>query len=159
LICNVAQRDDTTNEEQHLMGKSEQGKGGGARKIGRNKKKCEKYRFSKATGASIDGNKKPKGIGNRSTAPRRVNAWEQGRIIDLHMMNEDRVPVFRPLFECPHLATELLESSRLLGLNRSPGTFKENAAELSRHVKSTMRHQVMFFPERPKVETVVRKVL
>jgi hypothetical protein len=94
------------------MGKSEQGKGGGARKIGRNKKKCEKYRF---THSQIEGNKKPKGIGNVSTRPRVLLPWEKGTIIDLHMMNEDRIPEFRPVRPRHHLALELIETGKKRG--------------------------------------------
>lgn len=139
-----------------------QKKSGGAKKIGRNKDKCTAYRYSKGKWNET-GNKKPKGYGNLSTRPKPVMPWNNGKILDLHTLPEDKQPMFRPRFDCPHLSTELLESSKLLGHNRHPGTFEENAQELSRHLKAGMRKRVLYFPERPKRETVggrvVRKVL
>lgn len=125
------------------MGDQSSKKSGGSRKIGRNKTKCQAYRY-KQKGWRVEGNKHPKGIGLRKPRP------EKGYVDDLARMSEDKVPEFRPRFECAHLSTELLEADKGHRVNRGRGTFKENAQELARHIRPVMRHQVLFLPERPK---------
>lgn len=90
-----------------MSGKGDQKKSGGGSKIGRNKKKCESYRFTKAKGASVEGNKKPRGIGNLSKP--RLDPRDN-YVDELAFVPEDRIPTFRPVVVRPHLATELVET-------------------------------------------------
>lgn len=118
----------------------EQKSGGGSRKIGRNKKKCEIYRF---THGRAVGSKKPK-YGKHRERPR------PGYVDDRAYQPEDRVPKFIPRHREPHLCIELTEAHETSLYSRFNGTFGENAEELARHIRPHLRERVLFKPKRPE---------
>jgi hypothetical protein len=112
-------------------------KGGGSHKIGRNKKKCEQYRFSHGR---ADGNKKPKGVGNLST---RKDVNVKPYMDDLAFTPEDRIPQFKPYAERTHICTEFFETEKKLHMARGC----DGAEDLARHIRPHMRGLVLFIPK------------
>jgi hypothetical protein len=122
-----------------MGGSSEQKKSGGGSKIGRNKHKCEKYRF---THGRIEGNKKPK-YGKRMMRPL------PGYVGDDAFVPEDRIPKFVPLYDCPHVSTECLERGQRTGANYFKSCSLTDAAEeLARHLRPDMKRRVLSLPKR-----------
>lgn len=110
-------------------------------KQGRNKAKCDRYRY---THESQAGSKKPKGIGNLSKRRQR----REGYVDPMAFIPEDRIPSFHPLNRREHLSTEMIETaSRGFPTKRWPGTLTENAEELARHIVPTMRPRVLHVPD------------
>lgn len=106
-------------------------------KIGRNKKKCEAYRYSHG---NVSGSKKPKGIGNfslrrdRNSYPFVMDSQYEGR-------------EHRPKSTLPHLCTEIMET-HCNGNGRADGLEREMVDELARHIRPYMRGLVVFIPKK-----------
>lgn len=121
------------------------GKGGGARKYGRNKVKCERYRARKGHLT-----------GKRTAAKRQIKPMEfrEKFIIDSATLPEgifDRFfQTFRPIAQSDHLATEVIET-----VARTPGdarTIRGLEGELCRMLRASMRRRVLAMPKR-KLDT------
>lgn len=122
------------------MGKSNAGgKGGGARKYGRNKKKCEVYRLRH----KILGSKKPKGY----------SGGNGHRVMDLITLSiltgdGDKTIEFKPVTPRDHLCTELFETG-----HKTPAKvaeMKDSARELSRHLLPSLKQRVLIVPKPPE---------
>lgn len=135
---------------------SDQKKSGGSKKIGRNKGKCERYRFTKASGASVTGNKKPKGM--RAKRQGRTGGSRTGGYIDdMARIPEERQTAFTPTNPCPHLCTEILANKTVSRFGSSrPAAIAE---ELARHIKPSLRHRVLTVPKQPEKPLVKGKLV
>lgn len=110
------------------MATKDQKKSGGSKKIGRNKSKCETYRFTK--GRKTEGSKRPKGL--KSRAMRRM-----GYMIDSHRRPE-ATPRFIPVVIRPHLCNELAESAAITK-GALADKMRQDAESLSRSVMPPLR--------------------
>lgn len=117
------------------MGKKNSQEAKNSSKQGRNKVKCERYRFKKG-GGPVVGSKHPKGIGRSGRKKENGFSMGAGEGTD-----------HQPIESCPHLAQELFELGKR-GVGVKAIRASESAPELARHLRPSLRSRVLVLQKR-----------